>query len=400
MSTQGTSGNGPSKEIRQLSSQNEYVGTKTKAYEDKITSLFKSALDHMKEGNDRELKELLFSGAQSNVDVRKYAEEHEQLTTLVELEGRINQLLMEKSKVHAEGGTALMQAVKDEGIETLEEKLKDADIHKIDEGGATIMHWAAMRGTSDKAEVFQLLLNKESAKNQISARDKLGQTPLHYAALTGNEAFHMLLDHGADINAQDNKGRTPLYDATLALEGELLTNVVNLLIEAGADVNIPDKKGRTPLHFAAKEGNTEVVCMLLNAGAEVDKNETRSKFILNIAATYGSQEVMRRLGIEPENVEGNTDLHLAAIRGDKEALNKLLEAGAEINKKNKERNTALHLAAMHGNTEAVRLLLDAGIHVNALGNRSQTAHAFAHIGNHTEVVKLLEERGGKTFILR
>lgn len=46
--------------------------------------------------------------------------------------------------------------------------------------------------------------------------------------------------------------------------------VMELLIDAGADVNAQDEDGLTPLHFAASSGCAEACRMLINAGADPD----------------------------------------------------------------------------------------------------------------------------------
>ena len=45
----------------------------------------------------------------------------------------------------------------------------------------------------------------------VNSRDLLGQTPLHYAAMSGSDEVVLeLLAHGADIDLQDDLGETAL----------------------------------------------------------------------------------------------------------------------------------------------------------------------------------------------
>jgi hypothetical protein len=53
--------------------------------------------------------------------------------------------------------------------------------------------------------------NSTLRKMPVDAKDQLGTTPLHYAALYGNaESVRILLDRGADPNARNKSEATPL----------------------------------------------------------------------------------------------------------------------------------------------------------------------------------------------
>jgi ankyrin len=58
----------------------------------------------------------------------------------------------------------------------------------------------------------------------------------------------LLIDHGADVAAEDETHSTPLHLA--ALSGS--ADTVRLLIEHGADVTAQDRRYRTPLHLASE----------------------------------------------------------------------------------------------------------------------------------------------------
>ena len=73
----------------------------------------------------------------------------------------------------------------------------------------------------------ELELVAEYAPNRISKADSYGFTPLHKAALNGQEAaVSFLLSAGANVNQTNNSGHTPLAKATS-------DRVKQLLIGAG-----------------------------------------------------------------------------------------------------------------------------------------------------------------------
>jgi ankyrin repeat protein len=61
------------------------------------------------------------------------------------------------------------------------------------------------------------------------------------------ETMRLLVEHGADVKAQDETHSTPLHTASSSGIPEL----VQLLIEHGADINGMDQSQKTPLHLAS-----------------------------------------------------------------------------------------------------------------------------------------------------
>lgn len=61
----------------------------------------------------------------------------------------------------------------------------------------------------------------------------------------------LLINHGADINAKNERGETPLHLATRYC----FNKIVKLLLENGADPNIKDNEGKTPLDLAREMEN-------------------------------------------------------------------------------------------------------------------------------------------------
>ncbi|XP_045483729.1 poly [ADP-ribose] polymerase tankyrase [Harmonia axyridis] len=135
----------------------------------------------------------------------------------------------------------------------------DQDVADLLKGNAALLD-AAKRGNLARV---QRLVSPEN----INCRDAQGRnsTPLHLAAGYNNvEVAEYLLEHGADVNAQDKGGLIPLHNASSY--GHL--DIAALLIKHDTVVNATDKWGFTPLHEAAQKGRTQLCALLLAHGAD------------------------------------------------------------------------------------------------------------------------------------
>ncbi|XP_041366401.1 palmitoyltransferase ZDHHC17-like [Gigantopelta aegis] len=84
---------------------------------------------------------------------------------------------------------------------------KGQDVDMVDRNGMTALMWSAYRVFGH--DPLQLLLTFGAIVNKA---DKFqGNTPLHWACLTGNHVvINILLKRGASIDAENTKGQTPL----------------------------------------------------------------------------------------------------------------------------------------------------------------------------------------------
>ncbi|KAG0431198.1 hypothetical protein HPB47_021995 [Ixodes persulcatus] len=135
----------------------------------------------------------------------------------------------------------------------------DQDVADLLRGDAALLD-AAKKGNLGR--VMRLV-----TADNINCRDAQGRnsTPLHLAAGYNNlEVAELLLEKGAEVNAQDKGGLIPLHNASSY--GHL--DVAALLIKHGTLVNATDRWGFGPLHEAAQKGRTQLCALLLAHGAD------------------------------------------------------------------------------------------------------------------------------------
>ena len=167
----------------------------------------------------------------------------------------------------------------------------DADISAEDVDGRTPVFNASEGCRSEYRSVIRLLVDYGV---DINARTRMGYvaTPLYAALIYGTpEAVRLLLERGANPNAQGNDGSTPLQIASDYGTPE----AVRLLLERGANPNAQGNGGSTPLQIASDYGRLEVVRVLLEHGADVKVEDERGRTALQVAEERRQDEVVRLL---------------------------------------------------------------------------------------------------------
>jgi len=80
------------------------------------------------------------------------------------------------------------------------------------------------------------------------------------------EIVEMLLNRGANINAESLCCNTPLHNAVKSKKME----IIELLLKKGAHVNARNSHNFTPLQLAVVKGSEEIVKLLLKHGSYVN----------------------------------------------------------------------------------------------------------------------------------
>jgi len=232
---------------------------------------------------------------------------------------------------------------------------------------------------------LKALLDQKASANLADPR---GITPLMYAAEVGSlDAMRVLIDRGADVNAQNDIGSTALMWSVSD------PAKVRLLLDHGAQVNLIAKSGRSALIIAAfTNPSAEVVRLLLAKGAKVGIMDNRHVTPMN-AATFGNDTATVRLLLDanadidtPDTFIGLTPLMNAAGNRNLEAVKLILAKGAQVNAVSKTEGlpkiqtgtvefggwTPLLMAAAFGPPESVKVLLDARARIDAQDYRGYT----------------------------
>ncbi|KAF8417666.1 ankyrin repeat-containing domain protein [Tirmania nivea] len=229
-----------------------------------------------------------------------------------------------------------------------------------------------------------------------SCKDGYG-TVLYLAAYRGNlEVVTLLLDRGADIYLPCGHYGSALCAAAYIGRREIVT----LLLDRGVDVNVYGGNYGTALGAAAYGGDLQIVTLLLDRGADVNLTGGYYGTVLGAAACGGDLEIVTLLldrGADVNLTGGNyghgTALDAAAYSSKLEIVILLLDRGADVNLTSGHYGTALGTAAYMGRHEFVTLLLDRGAEVNLTGGYHGTALGAAAYAGELDIVTLLLKRG-------
>jgi ankyrin repeat protein len=210
---------------------------------------------------------------------------------------------------------------------------------------------------ADKLEVAKFLLEKASDLSPQQRGTPLAGT-LHRKQ---SAMFHLLLDHGAAPDEQDDTGTSPLLQC--AWDGDLEN--AELLISRGAKVKANATDRTTLLIAASRIGSVPLIELFLEHGSTCREIDEGKRGPLRAAVMGGNADACRILlqhGCDPNVADpddGFTALHYAASRSDVATVEILLSARANPTLKDKGSRTARDVAEESGATEIVELLLHA-----------------------------------------
>ncbi len=159
-----------------------------------------------------------------------------------------------------------------------------AEVNASDRDGETPLHIAAYLGAVETARV---LLDRGA---DPKAGDRHGFTPLHAACATG---FSRMKDFLVQEKGYPEDAPPPKeFQRITSLTRKSHVEVARLLHEHGADINARDQRQDTPLHVAAVTGNRELVDLLLQWGADPFARNAYGDTPLDLARQAGYEDIV------------------------------------------------------------------------------------------------------------
>lgn len=303
-----------------------------------------------------------------------------------------------------QGETVLMTAALSGSVDIVRMLLdRGADPNaRTTTSGQNALMWAVAHNHD---EIVRLLIQRGA---DVRAPSKAGFTPMLFAAQQGDiRIARMLIAAGVGVNV-DGQSDAPL--AIAIGSGEVPFAL--FLLEQGADANVSTRNGDTALHAAISMGGRRtgfdpdgtinepkdklaLLAALLAHGADANARAARVPLRSITAAGIGvGPKDADNFGVARSRQDA-TPFWVAAENADAPAMRLLLQAGADPRLTTADRTTPLMVAAGLGHggdryerfwsaaraLEAVQVLVELGADVNAANDAGFTAlHGTAFVG--------------------
>ncbi|EKV56157.1 ankyrin repeat domain-containing protein [Brachyspira hampsonii] len=212
-----------------------------------------------------------------------------------------------------------------------------------------------------------------------------------FEAIYNNNVSDVLkaVSNGININSRNEDGFTPLlyainYDRLEVMKALLsYSNIIDIEMPLNNYTNIYSVKGKnfsgevlfngtTPLEYAIYKGNTNAVNLLIENGADTRKKDYNGYCCIFYASAFSNPYM----------------IHF------------LLEKDSSLTReKSLSGRTVMHFAALYGNDEAISYYLsNTFLSINAQDNEGNTPLHYASENGYSSTIDLLIRRGAKTDI--
>lgn len=283
-------------------------------------------------------------------------------------------------------------------FDTLQAIMKCASrgIHR-NRDGTTPLHHAAMSGDESVVELLLLETPEDLQIQDNNAKSK--NTPLNIAAWTGNETIlrMILLQEDPPTRVENASDAYPLLTA---VNRGHKAEAIRLLIDRDPEtLNMRECQPWLPLHQACylESERLDLVQLLIEKGADVNGKSKLGFTALQAAAFRpGSEKILEFLLDKGALVDitngGYTALGTAAKSGHISNVRCLKEYGKSDLEVGEYGGSQLMQCAYDGHLNAAVILLDHGADIDLRDSGQRTSLFWAIDQGHTEVAKLLIER--------
>lgn len=307
---------------------------------------------------------------------------------------------------NGEGKTAYMIAAASNRIRMMQ---------ALEEAGSPIDEPEELEGLTQMQAMLNAIKTKASdsaTEDSDSDSEVEGDgDELLMACLTGDAlTVSRQVAAGIDVNYQNDEGRTPLMMAVAGLgRGGMsrrrerdFEQIIDSLLAAGAD---PNRGAMPTLIVATTTGRVHLVNAMLRAGADIDAatelptdEEGGSMLATALFVALSSNEhgslmdervALGLLEAGPDlsfsSDDGSMAIHCAAKSGMSTALRKILDLAPEtIDVQDSEGSTPLMLAAATGQADAINALLERGANRELRDAKGRTAAQVAQEAGHQQ----------------
>nr|XP_022296867.1 tankyrase-1-like isoform X9 [Crassostrea virginica] len=265
----------------------------------------------------------------------------------------------------------------------------------------------------DDSDELEALLQDPDAN--LNVPNSMGLFPLHVAILrinpvSRNDMVRRILNKGADINVKavpnpehDEAGNTPLH---MSVARDQL-DTVRILLTYNPAISPTNNEGLTPYNYAEQNGNAEMMRLLQEHQRNAERRDDPNQ--------VNQQKELQRLLKDPEanvnvpNSSGLFPLHLAIMENDpmirETYVRRLISLGANVNAKAiprmqgkvllKEGNTPLHMAAIRKQVKIAKILLNSKAQRHMENSDGKKPYDYAESNKDEQMMTLLKEYKGE-----
>ncbi|KAM5341741.1 hypothetical protein ACJ41O_014772 [Fusarium nematophilum] len=238
-----------------------------------------------------------------------------------------------------------------------------------DDGDLTPLHFAVVKadddymwvGTAESAVLLTKLLVEKGA--DVNAQTTNSNTPAHYATTADPGVFEILSKHGADLTKRNIRGFTPLLRLLHpAFYQQFPLETLQVILSAGGDAGAVDNDGNGSIHYLMKSTSS--------GGWRSGKKSLDLPFLKKLVNAGADLNRKNEKGVPPLHVyrlDGNEDMGELVFK-------ELIEDGLDVNARDSHGNSMLAELVDHydAKIEPVAMFVRLGADVNAVDNSGET----------------------------